>query len=42
MDYPRQLKIKLATEMANVDVENDISSFNEAGYIVFLLLKWQM
>ena len=30
MDYSRQLKIKLATEMANVDVENDISSFKEA------------
>ena len=30
MDYSRQLKKKLATEMANVDVENDISSFNEA------------
>ena len=30
MDYSRQLKKKLATKMANVDVENDISSFNEA------------
>jgi hypothetical protein len=30
MDYPRQLKKKLATEMAKVDVENNISNFADA------------
>ena len=30
MDYSRQLKKKLATEMAKVDVENSICGFAEA------------
>lgn len=30
MDYSRKLKIKLATEMAKVDVENSIANFAQA------------
>lgn len=30
MDYSRQLKKKLATEMAKVDVENSVCGFEEA------------